>query len=426
MSLPEAVRGALRRTLAERREEYLARLTDLMARDTRVLDHGVGGGREAAGQEYLEELLTRMGARVEREPLEEEAIREGMRLHGEGNPGHDLTDRWNLSALFPGGSGPSLLFDGHVDTMPPDGWTRDPLTPSVEGGRLYGLGACDMKGGLMAACMAVKLLKDTGIPLPGDVKILSVADEEGGGNGTLCALMRGHRAEGALVCEPTSGALTVAHMGFLFFRVTVSGVSLHSGEKWKGVNAIEKAVLLMEALRDLEHRWLLEHRRPLLPPPNINVGVIEGGTAGSTVPDRCSFTLCLHYLPGMDRDEVVREVEEALMRRSAGDAWLADHPPRWEITQEGRPFEMDRNHPLVEILRSAAADALEREVPVVGSPAGNDARLLRNIGGMPTAILGPGPLENCHMPDEWLPVEEYLGCILAYATLILEWGGRTE
>ena len=114
------------------------------------------------------------------------------------------------------------------------------------------------------------------------------------------------------------------------------------------------------------------------------------------------------------------------MRRSAGDAWLAAHPPRWEITQEGRPFEMDRNHPLVEILRSAAADALEREVPVVGSPAGNDARLLRNIGGMPTAILGPGPLENCHMPDEWLPVEEYLGCILAYATLILEWGGRTE
>lgn len=134
MSLPEAVRGALRRTLAERREEYLARLTDLVARDTRVLDHGVGGGREAAGQEYLEELLTRMGARVEREPLEEEAIREGMRLHGEGNPGHDLTDRWNLSALFPGGNGPSLLFDGHVDTMPPDGWTRDPLTPSVEGG----------------------------------------------------------------------------------------------------------------------------------------------------------------------------------------------------------------------------------------------------------------------------------------------------
>jgi acetylornithine deacetylase len=419
--------GRLRRILEDRREEFLAPLLDLVARDTRVLGHGIEGGRERNGQEYLEGLLRSLGAETAREPLTEELIREGIDRFGEGNPGHDYRDRWNLVARFPGGGGPSILFDGHVDTMPPGDlarWSFDPLRPEIVEGRLRGLGACDMKGGLMASVQAVRLLREAGLDRPGDVTILSVVDEEGGGNGTLAALLRGHRADAAVVCEPNSCALTRAHMGFLFFRVEVSGVALHSGTKWRGVNAIEKAVLLMEALNDLERRWLMERRHPLLPPPTLNVGVIEGGTAGSTVPDRCVFQLCLHYLPGMDRDEVVRQVEEALALRSAGDSWLRDHPPRVSIYQEGRPFEQEEDHPFVEAAKEACRAAFGRDPTVDGSAAGNDARLLRNIGGMPTIILGPGPLENCHRPDEWLPVEEYLRCVLAYALLILNWGGR--
>ncbi len=411
------------------REGFLRPLLDLIAIDTQVLGHGVEGGRERAGQEYLEGLLRSLGAEVTRQPLDESLIDEGMRLWGEGNRGHNYEGRWNVIGRFGGLGGPSLLFDGHVDTMPPGDradWTFDPHEPRIADGRIYGLGANDMKGGLMAAVMALRLLRKAGLELPGDVTILSVVDEEGGGNGTLAAMVGGVKADSAVVCEPTSLAVTRAHMGFLFFRVDVFGRALHSGSKWLGVSAIEKAILLIEALHDLEHRWLMEHRHPLLPPPTLNVGVIEGGTAGSTVPDHCAFKLCLHYLPSMDRDDVVRQVEGTLALRSQGDSWLRENPPRVFIYQEGRPFEMEEAHPFVEVVRESVEAATGRKAVVDGSPAGNDARLLRNIGKMPAVIVGPGPLANCHMPDEWLPLGDYLESIVAYAMLILKWGGRQQ
>lgn len=417
----------LREVLDSRKDEYLAPLMDLVTLDTRDIGHGIAGGLEKNGQDYLEPLLKKMGAEVLLEPMEESQIIEGKKAYGEGNPGHDYTDRYNLVATFKGQGGRSILFDGHVDTMPPGDrkrWSFDPLKPEMRDGKLYGLGSCDMKGGLMASIMAVRLLQDAGFDLPGDVKILSVVDEEGGGNGTLAAMVNGHRADAAVVCEPTGVAITRAHMGFVFFSVVTRGVALHSGTKWRGVNAIEKAMVLIRALNDMEHEWLMKYRHPLLPPPTLNVGVIEGGTAGSTVPDRCEFKFCLHYLPGaMDRDQVVHEVFERILTRSGGDGWLAENPPEISIYQEGRAFEMEEDHPFVDAVRESVASATGGNPLVNGSAAGNDARLLKNIGNMPTVILGPGPLENCHMPDEWLPVDEYFACILAYAHLILNWTG---
>lgn len=420
----------LQQTMEAHRDEYLTPLLDLVGLDTQDIGHGIDGGREKNGQEYLERLLVDMGAEVVREPLEENQIEEGIARYGEGNPGHDYRDRYNLIATFKGQGGRSILFDGHVDTMPPGDlkrWSLDPHKPEIRDGKLYGLGACDMKGGLMASIMAVKLLQDGGYDLPGEVKILSVVDEEGGGNGTLAAMVNGHRADAAVVCEPTDGAITRAHMGFVFFSVTTRGVALHSGTKWRGVNAIEKAMLLIDELNVMEHEWLMKYRHPLLPPPSLNVGVIEGGTAGSTVPDRCEFKFCLHYLPGsMDRDSVVREVRERLLTRSKGDVWLAANPPEITIYQEGRAFEMEEDHPFVDIVRASVTDGTGRFSVVNGSAAGNDARLLKNIGGMPTVILGPGPLENCHMPDEWLPLDQYFECIRTYAHLILTWTGGND
>ena len=248
-------RDALNKTLRARSKEYLSRLEELVAIDTRDIRHGIDGGREENGQIYLEKFLRSLGARTAREPLSEEIVSKGIELYGEGNPGHNYSspDRWNLSAVFePEAGGRSILFDGHVDTMPPGDislWSIDPWKPEIRGGRLYGLGACDMKAGLMASALAVKLIYDAGLRPPGPVTILSVVDEEGGGNGSLAAMLAGHRADAAVVCEPSGGTLTVAHMGFVFFSVEVTGIALHSGNKWNGVNAIEKAIILIEALR---------------------------------------------------------------------------------------------------------------------------------------------------------------------------------
>ena len=427
----DAIRERLRQTLEARKNEYLNNLKKLIAQDTQVIGHGIDGGKEENGQAFIEKILKEMGASVSREPVTEEIIQRGLSEFSEGNPGHNYTDykRDNLAGLFKGGKGRSLIFNGHVDTMPAGEmslWETDPWTPTEKNGKIYGLGSADMKGGLMASVMAVKLLQDAGIELPGDVTILSVVDEEGGGNGSLAAMLAGHRADAAVVCEHTADSLIVAHMGFIFFQVDVSGVALHSGRKWDGVNAIDKAVLLMQALKDLENKWLLKYKHPLLPPPNLNVGVISGGSAGSTVPDLCTFKLCLHYQPNVQTyDSVVKEVTEALLLRSRGDEWLKDNPPRISVYQAGGAFEMDPEHEFVKTAGRSFEEAFGFAPQVVGSPAGCDARLLRNIGQMPVFISGPG-LGQGHRPNEYVEIDEYLDYILFYALLILEWNSKSK
>ncbi|MFT4106117.1 MAG: ArgE/DapE family deacylase [Lacrimispora sp.] len=416
----------LREVLEKNKEEYIKYLSELIAIDTQDLGHGIAGGREKEGQDYLIRLLEAMGVdEIERDQMTEETITESIEKYKEGNPGHDYDGRYNVYGVFKGQKSRSLMFNGHMDTMPPGDeslWTSSPHTPRIEDGRLYGLGAADMKGGLMASVMAVKLLKDAKIPLPLDVHICSVCDEEGGGNGSIQAVMRGKRADGVVVCEPTSRELILAHMGFVFMKVKITGKSNHSGAKWLGVSAIEKAVKIMERLNELEHRWLLTYKHPLLPAPNLNVGTIHGGCAGSTVAGDCEFEMCIHYLPGqMSHDQVVSEVTDEIRRFAESDLWLREHMPEISIYQAGGPFEMEGG-PFVESFKRAFENAEGKPVVIKGSPAGCDSRLWRNIAGCPTVQFGPGDLEQCHAINEHISIKDYIETIHIYAQLILEWG----
>ena len=417
----------LNSALQGHKTEYLSYLKDLVACDTRVVGHGIEGGYEKNGQEYLEKLLISLGAQVTKEIISEQAIQRSIKEHQEGNPGHNYMngDRYNLIAKFKSSiSSRSLLFDGHIDTMPfgdISQWKYAPLDMRLENGNLYGRGVSDMKSGLMASIMAVKLIKDAGIDLPINITILSVIDEEGGGNGTLAAMLNGHRADAAVLCEPTDHSINIAHMGFIFFQIDVEGKSLHSGKKWEGINAIEKAYILISALNDLEHQWLMRYKHPFLPSPTLNVGVIEGGTAGSTVPDKCTFKICVHYLPGlMNYSQVVKEINEAIYLRSDGDEWLKVHRPKINIYQSGNAFEQDTSEEIVKTT-AIAMKSVFREAPLTGNPSGNDARLLKNIGKMPTIVAGPGTLDQCHTINEHIPEDDYYKFILMYSILILQW-----
>jgi acetylornithine deacetylase len=418
----------LRDTLNAHREDYIRPLRELAGIDTHDLGHGIEGGLEAKGQEYLEALFKKMGARsIKTEALTEEAIQKALARYQEGNPGHNYTNRHNLYAEFNGALPKSIMFNGHIDTMPPgdeSAWTVPPYGATLRDGKLYGLGVCDMKAGLMASIMAVRLLRDAGIPLPCTVKITSVCDEEGGGNGSIVAALGGQRADAVVVCEPTEGELLVAHMGFVFFHVEVEGLAVHSGQKISGVNAIDKAIKIIHALDELEHDWLLRYKHPLLPPPSGNVGVIQGGVAGSTVPDYCSFKTCVHYHPGtMSRDQVIAEYQRAIDLCSEGDAFLRDHRPRVSIYQAGGPFEMDPGHPLVGSFRAAWEAVCGVPLRVAGSSSGCDSRIWKGIADCPTIQFGPGALQQCHAVDEYVEIEEYLRAIRIYAALILEWAG---
>ena len=419
----------LRKTLAENQDAYLTHLTNLVALDTRDLGHGIQGGLEANGQEYLKTLFTKMQAdSIQTEPMSEQPIEQAMEKYHEGNPGHNYDNRYNLYATFEGTTQTSLLFNGHIDTLPPeneDAWSFPPLCPFIQDGKIYGMGVCDMKAGIMASAMAIKLLQDAKIPLPCKVILSSVCDEEGGGNGSIVAAMGGLKADSVVVCEPTTNELILAHMGFVFFQIEVEGVAVHSGLKVDGVSAIGKAFKIMQAIDELEQKWLLTYKHPLLPPPSSNVGVIQGGEAGSTVPDRCVIKTCVHYHPNtMNHNQVVQEYKDAIALCCKGDLFLNAHPPKITMYQAGGPFEMDLEHPLVSCFKETYQKTFSKPVSVVGSPAGCDSRTWHKIAGCPTIQYGPGALHQSHAADEYVEVKDYLDTILLYANFILGWGNK--
>ena len=422
----------LRETLREHKEEYLRYLMDLTAIDTHDLGHGILGGLEKAGQDYMVDLFGKMGAdEIVKDPMEEAVIRECLEKYQEGNPGHNQEDRYNVYATFRGKpGGKSILFNGHIDVMPAeesDGWTSPPYSPEVRDGKLYGRGTADMKGGLMASVMAVKLLKDAGYELPGDVIITSVCDEEGGGNGSMQAVMRGLRADGVVNCEGTDDELILAHMGWVFFRVKFEGLACHSGGKSNGVSAIDKAIKVIHALDEKEHQWLLRYKHPLLPPPNLNIGVIRGGSAGSTVPGDCMFETCVHFVPGlMTMDQVKEEFMDVVERTAKADPWMEQHMPKVTVYQAGQGFEQDPEDPFIQAFRKAFVAVRGEEPRMAGCPAGNDSRLFKNIAGCPVVLYGPGHLAQCHGVDEYLILEEYYNAILTYAQLILTYSASAD
>lgn len=412
-------------TLEKNKNKYIKNLIDLIKCDTHDIGHGIDGGLEKNGQILLEHILKSMNAQnIIHDPLTEESILKGQNLYHEGNLGHDYTDRYNLYAEFKNGNGKSILFNGHVDTMPVDNledWKYSPLSGTIVDNKIYGVGACDMKAGLMASLMSIQLIKDAGLSFNGTVKFTSVCDEEGGGNGSIVAALSGQKADAVVVCEPTNDEVIAAHMGWVFFKVEVKGISVHSGLKIKGVNAIEKIMKIIDSVNELEHKWLLKYKHPLLPPPSGNIGVIAGGEAGSTVPNYCYYQTCIHYQPGMSYEQVVNEYVDTIMTRSEGDPWLKNHKPKITIYQTGNPFEMDLKHPFVKTFKDSYRQVKNKEIKIVGSPAGCDSRTWHNIAQCPTLQYGPGKLEQCHSVNEYVEIEQYLDAIKVYANLILNW-----
>jgi acetylornithine deacetylase len=418
----------LKSILEDKKKEYIGYLKDLIFIDTHNLEHGIDRGLEEKGQEYLEKIFQQMGADlVIRDEIEEHIIEKGLRLYKEGNLGHNYNNRFNLYTTFKGGEGKSLMFNGHIDNKMSAGDKSKcdmlPHIPEIQDGKLYGLGSADIKGGIMAAVMAVKLLQDAQIDLPGDVFITSVCDEEGSGNGSLTAAMNGERADGVIVCEPTSDELVIAHMGFVFLEVRVEGKANHSGAKWLGISAIEKAIKIIKALEELEQHWLLRYKHPLLPAPSLNVGVIEGGTAGSTVAGECIFKTCIHYMPKlMSHQQVVDEFTDVVKQLAKGDLWLMEHMPVINIYQAGGAFEMEEESEIVKSFKEAYGKVKGKEVNVTGAPSGCDSRIWKNIGKCETIQFGPGNPKQCHAVNEYISIDSYLESILIYAEFILNWG----
>ncbi len=328
------------------------------------------------------------------------------------------------------GSGFRLILSGHLDVVPPGDratWTVDPWAAEIREDRLYGRGACDMKGGVAAILAAVRSLRAGGEldRLAGELMVVLVASEEDGGQGTLAAIRSGATGDMAIITEPSRLDVVVAHAGAITFRLTVPGRAAHASQRREGVSALDKLFVLGRALEADEARRNDAETDPLmtalgLPYPTI-IGIVEGGEWASTVLDRVVAYGRYGVRLGQTPADAEADLRKAIAEACTTDDFLTEHPATVEIT--GGRFGSARvpaDHPLPTGLAEVAAAVMGRPPDLLGEPYGADMQMFINHGDTSCVIFGPGDVRVAHSADEFVPLDEVETC----ARVLAEWVRR--
>jgi acetylornithine deacetylase len=295
------------------------------------------------------------------------------------------------------GGGRTLLLCGHVDTVTTESMSHPPHEPRIDGDRLYGRGAYDMKAGVAAALIACRQAAQLG--LAGDVVVAAVADEEHASIGVQECL-EAVSADAAIVTEPTELELVVAHKGFVWSEIEIAGVAAHGSRPHLGVDAIVKAGPVLTALGELDEA-LGAHTHDLLGRGSVHASVIEGGAELSSYPARCVIGLERRTLPGETGDAVEAELAALLDRCRSTDPAL-EAAQRTLLVRE--PFEVDRDSELVRAVSDAAAAATGSAPAIGGASYWADAAFIA-AAGIPTVMFGPSG-EGAHAAEEWVSLAD--------------------
>lgn len=315
----------------------------------------------------------------------------------------DADGRPSVVAVARGtGGGRSLILNGHLDTVGVDGMD-DPFRPRVEGGRMYGRGAGDMKASVSAMMAALASVRT--MALRGDVVMTAVADEEAYSVGTTAVLESGVTADAAIVTEPTSGDVIVAHKGFVWADVTTLGRAAHGSRPEDGLDAITKMGAFLQGLEQLQIELERRTGDPLLGAGSVHASVIAGGREMSSYPSTCRLGVERRTIPGETARSAIAELEEIAERCRRTDPGFK---ASIDLTFERRPFSIDAGHEIVELVRTVAARTCGRRPCVSGSAGWMDAALLSERS-IPTVIYGPAG-GDFHGDREWVDVASIETC----------------
>ncbi|MBA2729324.1 MAG: M20/M25/M40 family metallo-hydrolase [Euzebyaceae bacterium] len=434
MSL-DALERRIVEAVAARRDELVALTCELIRFDTTARGVGDKARDEADLQHYLAQRLERAGAAVDVwQPAASDIAGQPLIPPGLGFDGFP-----QLIGRFAGsGTGRSLLLNGHIDVVSPeplDGWTSGPNDPEVRDGLLYGRGACDMKGGIAAMVVAAEVLAAQGVRLAGDLLVNTVTDEETSGAGGVASVAHGVRADGAVVTEPTSLDIGVAFRGSTLATITVPGRAGHATAlqpHWTddgAVNAIEKSVIVLDALRRLRDEWRgrPDHRHAYLSTPNVLVTAMAAGQWEVSYPASASLSCHVTYLPASADDQgggsaVQREVADWILAAARSDAWLAEHPPTVEWGPDCPPAEVQTAESIVAVVK-AAGDDLGQGGALAGADFWSDAVTLNRLAATPAVVAGPGSVKVAHTVNEYVPVDDLVASAQAAALTAMRFCG---
>jgi succinyl-diaminopimelate desuccinylase len=365
-------------------------------------------GRSLAGPEFLEPRLTAyieqwlgaLGVRLERQPV--------------------APDRDNLLAWYDAPDARRrILLDVHQDTVPVGGMTIPPFVPTIERGRLYGRGSCDVKGSMAAMLLAFARLVQERPRGAASVLLAFTVDEEFTHMGSSRLSATDHGAALAIVAEPTLLDIVHCHKGVLRWKIRTEGRACHSSTPELGENAIYHMAKAIEALE--KYAAVLKHRNPheILGTPTLSVGRIEGGESVNVVPDWCEVEIDRRLIPGEDPDGCLTEAR----------AWLSTELPgnvRFTFSEPGvrMPPLASKAADWLEPLGVAIQRATGRRPALRGVPFGTDAGPL-SATGTPCVVFGPGDIAQAHTKDEWINLDQVAQAAEAYYRMAVELG-RTE
>lgn len=325
---------------------------------------------------------------------------------------HTYQNNPNLFARIKGnGGGKSVVFNTHVDVVPPSTGQEDPFNPIIKADRVFGRGACDAKGQIAVLVRLIQMLKEQNLPLKGDLIFNFVIEEECGGNGTLSMIRDGIKADAAIVMEPSGMAIVPAVRGAVWFEIIVYGKSGHSGSSGNTVSAIKKAYEVIQILENYHDRLLNESRgfNPLFDqfqnPMPVTFGDLHSGVWPAITPSKAVLRGVFGFLPNKNRNQIKEEMENEI--RTYGDDWLKNN---FEINfnmlhSDGNVIDI--NHPLVESLKSSV-EYFGYEGKITAMPASCDAWLYNNQLKIPTVVFGPGSLKYAHSNEEQISVNEII------------------
>ncbi|HUV56805.1 MAG TPA: M20 family metallopeptidase [Dehalococcoidales bacterium] len=326
----------------------------------------------------------------------------------------------NVVGTFQGSdTAPWILFNGHTDVVPVASdkeWIVEPFSAEIRDERIYGRGACDMKGGLAAMLAAPRIVFNLFPEYKGNIILTATVDEEiGSDKGMKYVVEQGIKADMGIVCEPTELKIVNVSKGLLWLKLMTKGKSAHGAMPEQGVNAIYK---MSKILKRLEGYNFKQGRHKVLGKPTVNVGRISGGERPNVVPDSCEAEIDIRYLPNQSHSKVINDLKKLIENVKKKDHQI---DAEIDIIRYRSPVEISKEEAVIKTIMKGAKRILGKYPKFRGMLSPGDSAHLVNAG-IPSVMFGPGQEQLAHSTNEWIAIDDILTAVKIYAAIMIRNG----
>lgn len=330
----------------------------------------------------------------------------------------------NVVGRFSGSeTAPCILFNGHVDVVPvanEKDWDMPPFGAEISDGRIYGRGACDMKGGVTAMLAAPRIVFSLFPEFKGNIILTATVDEEiGGFKGMKYVMEQGIKADMGIVCEPTDLKIVNVCKGLLWLKLSTRGKAAHGGMPENGINAVYKMAKILGRLENYDFR---QTPHPVLGKPTVNVGSIKGGSRPNIVPDYCEAEIDIRYLPTQDYQKIIEELKNVIADLKEEDEQIE---AELKLIRYRRSIETSKESVVIKTIMEGVRDISGEYPEFTGMISPADSEYLVK-SGIPAVMFGPGHDSLCHTTNEWIAVDDILEAARVYAAIMIRSAGLTD